>query len=1440
MQRTPMISPFKPLAPKSIIPKKLVSILNVIGLRILDFESHMFSENTKEVAVKRLFDFVQPPTTEGILRALQFSLPSGIGEDELIHKISRRFKDISNSEKTQLREWLRDGGNLEAGDENSLDDYLKMLLGALPIYPVYGEENYNNLTRTKYLPPDGADASLLDNNFVMVRNRHDELMVQFLGVKTMELNIFYEKYLCPRFVHGSFSQDLRDVALLKMLDDLPLIMKNHESVEKISGMNIFPTREDQNKLVCARDLFDPEAPTLDGLLHDSMVPSDGFCQPARLAALRILGLRTSLTYDGVLHISRNVESMASSSTRSAISLGNKLLHFLDNDMTVKTLLKACRDKDNEGNENIVTTCDGVVESENEIEVVENFELDSTEGLFITSLIETSWLPINNGSNVRDNQSLFPPKMNQVSISAPTNTRPKDDQWLCSFRMDTLPVNLRSELLQQLFGWDKPIKVEVITLQLLALAQDFDSHSNLHLYRQKLASIVPQLYQILDSHFCTADVDQKQAIFSMLSESPWIYVGDCFVCSNQVAFECPENARPHLFSVPQELVCFKSLMEHCGVRDKFSADDFVKVLSGLASSLDGASASTKQLDLAIGIAKLLSRTSDEELDLVEKKSIYLPSYNKTMHRAVDMTFDDAPWLSSIVTGRTRAQRFVHKDIDNETCTKLGVKSLRLKLTSQSGLVKIPCPSVEALCQLHENRKLGLKEDCKAILDLIDVGEKYGSKSVSVLFDKRVHRSESLLHPMLEGAQGPAVIVCLFDLVLDVESILPMTSPAHYYSQSTKGHFGHPRFGSSICGAFRLADTVQILSGNQLMFFDPSGECFSDGGMSQETNAESPSDTGAAENAEIRPAISLKKDRPTGRRYFISNDFPNQFPDQLDPFLSLPFGIKESFSRSNNSQEKGLSFRGTVFRLPLRMENEASKICKQFFPEKRIDSLMKKMVDVSPTSFLFTYNLQNISVFEWKASDSRESRLNCSRLNSSPIARRNHIDALRSNTEWQKSNNKLEKLWKKTWIPLQSSLLLSVASVKSSDQEDEIVDTFLIHSLLAPNRLRDMACTEALSNLSLIPVVSLAVHLGKKKKNNILDIKPKGALFVGLNTLEKTALPFFVNAPLFINELSGRAILCKDDDSKFQSLFPRIREVEMKSTGEKRNLSLHVWNAQALKSAYNDLIPIVLKEVRDFVDRDLTLEKAHLYRYWPRLAHVTENSFVTPNIYNGLTDIKTPFYLTKRGFETIDKGLFLSDQKLKSRAANFFSVTFTIFTVPRVVGNDLEKIGAPIKTLKPSTARQYLKKSSVSQSLSRDPDTALELLEFCLSDIPLEDNDGSDFVGNRVYKELLNLCLVPLADGSVGTVGRKLIMATPEQQRMHPHLKYKLLNQKGALLLDPYFYLPGFIQSLNVEHVGPKVVAQNISPILPSEWEGKEFVLWRDQNRVAKINIDPRLS
>ena len=179
---------------------------------------------------------------------------------------------------------------------------------------------------------------------------------------------------------------------------------------------------------------------------------------------------------------------------------------------------------------------------------------------------------------------------------------------------------------------------------------------------------------------------------------------------------------------------------------------------------------------------------------------------------------------------------------------------MKFTLQSGLIKIPCPSLEALCQIHENRKLGLKEDCKVIFDLIDVGEKYSSKSVSVLFDKRIHQTKSLLHPMLEGSQGPAVIVCLFDLVLDVESILPMTSPAYYYSQSTKGHFGHSWFGSSIYRVFRLADTVQSLSGNQLMLFDPSGKCFSDSGMSQEKSAKSFPNTGAAANAKIRPAIS----------------------------------------------------------------------------------------------------------------------------------------------------------------------------------------------------------------------------------------------------------------------------------------------------------------------------------------------------------------------------------------------------------------------------------------------------------------------------------------------------------------------------------------------------------------------------------------------------------
>ena len=77
-----------------------------------------------------------------------------------------------------------------------------------------------------------------------------------------------------------------------------------------------------------------------------------------------------------------------------------------------------------------------------------------------------------------------------------------------------------------------------------------------------------------------------------------------------------------------------------------------------------------------MAKLLSRLSIEELSIVNIDQLFLPSREGRMCQAKHMIYDDAPWLSSLVTNHiARSRQYVHEDISNDVARKLGAKSLR---------------------------------------------------------------------------------------------------------------------------------------------------------------------------------------------------------------------------------------------------------------------------------------------------------------------------------------------------------------------------------------------------------------------------------------------------------------------------------------------------------------------------------------------------------------------------------------------------------------------------------------------------------------------------------------------------------------------------------------------------------------------------------------------
>ena len=539
-----------------------------------------------------------------------------------------------------------------------------------------------------------------------------------------------------------------------------------EILNSFAAKAIVPNRRgDVSK---ANDLYDPQEASLVQLVDAAMLPSEEFCLGGMLQSLRALGMRTVLSLDGVLESARRIEFEAKNLSIEevpdivAVDLIRKrafaLLNFLDDESAMTEFLK---------NDQVANNDDVSYEQDSrEIEI----SVSTETSCVIDELNDISWLPVEpyRDYSTSESDSFHPPrryhKLSKVGFSTPRSTRPKSDEWLVSRSMDFLSTNLRTSVLANFFYWNKPPSIEVLARQLIALAEQSETLINSQGYKQTLSTVTSRIYESLDSNFSESSSEQQEKALMILHEMPWIWVGDKFISTEQVAFDAPDNAKPYLYSVPNQMLCFNNILKACGVRDSFGVQDYVRLLSSLSSQLGGASCNTKQLDLAVFVARHLSRVSDDDSNNLEHCTIFLPSKEGVMHKSLDMTFDDAPWLSAIVK-RSR-HVFVHPDIGNDAARVLGAKSLRDVLSAnQNGMVKIPCPKHEALRELLCKKEAGKDKISRVVLELVELTELKGAKQVSVSVDSRSHSTMSLLHPCLAPAQAPAILVCFHDVAME---------------------------------------------------------------------------------------------------------------------------------------------------------------------------------------------------------------------------------------------------------------------------------------------------------------------------------------------------------------------------------------------------------------------------------------------------------------------------------------------------------------------------------------------------------------------------------------------------------------------------------------------------------------------------------------------------
>jgi sacsin len=122
-------------------------------------------------------------------------------------------------------------------------------------------------------------------------------------------------------------------------------------------------------------------------------------------------------------------------------------------------------------------------------------------------------------------------------------------WLVSSTMRILDGECCSSHVQRKLGWLERPNVGVLAAQLIELSKAYscaksESDSNMkEILDAVLQREIPTLYSLMQEFLGTEDLEILQ---SLLDGIQWVWIGDSFVSSKELAFDSPAKFQPYLY------------------------------------------------------------------------------------------------------------------------------------------------------------------------------------------------------------------------------------------------------------------------------------------------------------------------------------------------------------------------------------------------------------------------------------------------------------------------------------------------------------------------------------------------------------------------------------------------------------------------------------------------------------------------------------------------------------------------------------------------------------------------------------------------------------------------------------------------------------------------------------------------------------------------------